>query len=226
MEVRNQDWVKLMGLDTKASRKKHFQYLALTEIRVQSREQKKEKKRLAREKRKQEMEDVEKGSDTYIHHISEKKLKHGSGKMNASQAMLFGNPFVFDFNVGVQREREAKNLLQQLDVCYGVNKQHPEPFHIHFTGIPQTGPLAEEFKWRHTWNAFIDFHNKDIHEVFPMERLVYLTPQSTRYLDYNADDIYVMGALVDLHDQKPYTFAKAKKLRLRTACIPLDKFYR
>lgn len=225
-EMRNLDWVKLLNLDTTSSRMKYFRYRTLTENKELSRRKKKEHKRLAKESTKQDAEDEDKGLNKIVHHIESKFLFKYVGKLNACRSMVFGNPFVFDFNVGEQREREARNLIQQLDACYSANKRHIEPFHMHFTGIPNTGFLADELKWKHTGNAFIDYHEQDIHEVFPKEQLVYLTPQSFTNLDYNPNDIYVMGALVDLIDKKPYTSAKAKKLNLRTACLPLNRFYR
>ena len=216
-----------MKLETVSSRKSYFSYRTLTENKQIAELQKKEEKRLARESRKQETHDDDKDFNKIVYHISSTIIDRKVGKLNACHSMMFGNPFVFDFNVGEQKEREVKNLFTQLDQCYGANKKHIEPFHMHFTGIPNTGPLAEEFKWKHSGTkSFINYHEQDIHEVFPKEQLVYLTPQSYTSLDYNPDDIYVMGALVDLLDTKPYTFAKVKKLKLRSACLPLDRFYR
>ena len=222
--VRNQDWVKLVNLETASSRRTYYKYRTQVEMKQFHKKHKKEVKKLSLESTQQDT-DAER-INTIIAHVSHKKMGRSVGREKACQSMLFGNPFVFDFKVGEQKPREIKHVLTQIDVCYGANKKHIEPFHMHFTGVPLSGPLVEEMKWKKLDRYFIDIHEQDIHKVFPRDKLVYLTPQSYDDLDYNPDNIYVMGALVDIYDTKPYTAAKAKTLKLKTARLPLNKFYR
>ena len=220
--MRNQHWVNLLNLETASSRRTYYKHWTQVEMKQFLRKHKKEVKKRALESTQQ---DTDAKKNSIIAHISYKKAK-SVGRDKACQSMLFGNPFVFDFKVGEQNPREMNNALTQIDICYGANKKHIEPFHMHFTGVPLSGPLVEEMKWKGLDRYFIDIHEQDIHEVFPRDKLVYLTPQSYFDLDYNPDNIYVMGALVASYDTKPYTAAKAKTLKLKTACLPLDKFYR
>ncbi len=64
-------------------------------------------------------------------------------------------------------------------------------------------------------------------DLFPKERLVYLTPDASDMLQtFDCDDVYLIGAIVDTAGtQMPRaTFAKAKQLGIRTAKLPLDKY--
>ena len=48
-------------------------------------------------------------------------------------------------------ERALRSLKQQIVFCYGFNKRHPHPVHIHLSGM---GPLLREqliVKVRHVW---------------------------------------------------------------------------
>lgn len=59
------------------------------------------------------------------------------------------------------------------------------------------------------------------------ERLVYLTPDSQNYLkEFNHNDVYIIGGMVDKGSQKPITLSKAERLGIRTAQLPLEQFVR
>lgn len=49
-----------------------------------------------------------------------------------------------------------------------------------------------------------------------------LTPDSDNEFQYDPHAIYVVGGLVDLGRNEPYTLAKAKRLGIRTARFTLD----
>lgn len=67
--------------------------------------------------------------------------------------------------------------------------------------------------------------DKSFAELFPKEKLVYLTPDSNNELsEFNDEDIYIVGAIVDKSESKPWTLSKAKRLGIRTAKLPLDAF--
>lgn len=72
----------------------------------------------------------------------------------------------------------------------------------------------------------INVHQESYLDLFPKERLVYLTPHCHNDLTtYNPDDIYIIGAMVDKVHNDPISLAKAKKHNLRMARLPLDKYF-
>ena len=61
-------------------------------------------------------------------------------------------------------------------------------------------------------------------QVFPPKQLVYLTPDSPYDLeDYNPDDIFIIGGLVDKVIRKEASFTNARRDRIRTARFPLKQ---
>jgi hypothetical protein len=71
----------------------------------------------------------------------------------------------------------------------------------------------------------MNVHKESYVDIFDKEKLVYLTPHCRNELiDYNHDDIYIVGAMVDKANNEPISLAKAKKLGLRMAKLPLSKF--
>lgn len=58
--------------------------------------------------------------------------------------------------------------------------------------------------------------------LFPNERLVMLTSDSDNVLEYNANDIYIVGGIVDLGRNQQLTLAKAKSQNIRMARLPLE----
>lgn len=62
-------------------------------------------------------------------------------------------------------------------------------------------------------------------DLFPREKIVYLSPHSKKDLiEYDHDAIYIIGGIVDKSDQSPISLAKSKKQGLRTARLPLDQY--
>ena len=60
-------------------------------------------------------------------------------------------------------------------------------------------------------------------ELFSRQELVYLSPDSRNELVYNADDVYVIGGLVDLTFIKNASLGKAKSQKIRHAKLPLER---
>lgn len=71
----------------------------------------------------------------------------------------------------------------------------------------------------------INIHEKCCTEAFPRERLIYLSPYSPYQLDeFNSTDIFVLPAVIDDGQHGQITLAKAKRMGLRTAYLPLSRY--
>ena len=143
---------------------------------------------------------------------------------SAYKPYLNGQPFVIDMDYECNR-REETSSRSQLEDVYGVNSLHPEGFQLHFTSIDK----HKQFYMQHK-NGMLDpyfcyFHEKPFWELFPRERLVYLSPDAPRLRSYNGNDIYVMGGLVDLNNtNERKSYAKAKELGIRVGSFPIGEF--
>lgn len=138
------------------------------------------------------------------------------------------------FDCSFSREatlRENIEAGKQLIYCFGINRSHRSPFILHYCGINFKSEL-----WKSLERGIptirkdplpLQIHKEDVIDIFPKEKLVFLTPESPNILkEYNPDDHYVINAINQRGIKKPLMLAKAKKYNLRTAHLPLESFRR
>ena len=80
-------------------------------------------------------------------------------------------------------------------------------------------------------NQMIDdfqVHNESYLELFQHQRLVYLSPDAKDLIDFNSDDIYIIGGIVKKNlfkrDSNLITYNKAKRDGIRIGRFPIDHF--
>ncbi|NWV59565.1 TM10B methyltransferase, partial [Malurus elegans] len=62
-------------------------------------------------------------------------------------------------------------------------------------------------------------------DLFPLDAIVYLTPDSENVLeDIDPDKVYVLGGLVDESIHKQLTLRRAQEQSLRTARLPIREY--
>ncbi|KAH0503827.1 tRNA methyltransferase 10-like protein B [Microtus ochrogaster] len=100
---------------------------------------------------------------------------------------------------------ELSRLAAQIRRLYGSNKKASRPFWICLTGFSTDSPLYEEcLRMNDGFSAYLlDVTEEDCFSLFPLESLVYLTPDSEQALeDLDQNTVYVIGGLVDESIQK------------------------
>ena len=109
-----------------------------------------------------------------------------------------------------------------------LNKEAKTPFPLYFTGV--SPEIQEWLKTNYvidetSANFPVEITEKHQTELFPKERLVYLSPDSKNDLKkYDDDDIYVIGGIIDKGtDYSPLTLANAKRNQIRHARFPMKK---
>lgn len=159
--------------------------------------------------------------DTAINHFHNTKLV---------RAMQFGQKLIFDCSYDSHMiPREAVNAAKQLMLCFAENRFHDDPFDLHFCNADQSG-ITMKTLYKHiptlTEPSFpLNVHQESFMDLFPKEKLVYLTPHCRNEIqEFNHDDIYIIGAMVDKITSEPLSLAKAKQLGLRMAKLPLDRY--
>lgn len=125
--------------------------------------------------------------------------------------------------------RENKETAKQMAYSFALNRMHREPFLLYFCGIKETSML-----WHNLQKSIptleskplpVRIHSEDVCDVFPHEKLVFLTPDAPNSLkEYNPDDHYIISGLVERGDQIPLSLAKAKKLNIRAARLPMESY--
>ncbi|RWS30929.1 Mitochondrial ribonuclease P protein 1-like protein [Leptotrombidium deliense] len=151
-------------------------------------------------------------------------------------AVLFGQPLVFDFSFESQMNSKClTSMCKQIAYAIGVNRTYDDPFSLWFCNLKQdsetdtrllktVGNLYPKFGVN---KSFINVHNCSYLDSFQKDKLVYLTPDSDEELHaFDSDAVYIIGAYVDqtFGCERRATIEKAKSEGLRTAKLPLDHY--
>ncbi|XP_004678034.1 PREDICTED: tRNA methyltransferase 10 homolog B isoform X2 [Condylura cristata] len=124
-------------------------------------------------------------------------------------------------------KKELSRLAGQIRRLYGSNKKAHRPFWICLTGFTTDSPLYEEcLRMNDGFSSYLlDVTEEDCFSLFPLETLVYLTPDSEHALeDVDLNKVYIIGGLVDESIQKKVTFQKAVAHSVKTARLPIQEY--
>ncbi|KAM8801206.1 tRNA methyltransferase 10 homolog B isoform 2-T2 [Rhynchonycteris naso] len=124
-------------------------------------------------------------------------------------------------------KKELSRLAGQIRRLYGSNKKAGRPFWIYLTGFSADSPLYEEcLRMNDGFSSYLlDITEEDCFSLFPLETLVYLTPDSEDALeDVDVNKVYILGGLVDESIQKKVTFQKAQEHSVMTARLPIQEY--
>jgi len=166
--------------------------------------------------------------NSFLLRIYDSKIDHWNNNKLVS-SMLHEQKLVIDCSYDEHmNHQEASNCAKQLMYCFAENRMHDEPFDLHycnFNSYSTVGKtLAKFIPKMHDDEFPLNTHKQSFTEVFDKDRLVYLTPHCRNELQYSHDDVYIIGAMVDKKNNEPLSLAKAKKLGLRMAQLPLDRY--
>ncbi|KAJ1958983.1 tRNA (guanine(9)-N(1))-methyltransferase [Dispira parvispora] len=122
-------------------------------------------------------------------------------------------------------DKEIISIASQVTRCYSVNRVAEKMVSLMATGF---GGRAKERLERANdakdWKGFA-FEEKSYLDLFPKDRLVYLTADSDNVLETLEDDkIYILGAFVDRNRYKGLTYQKAQEQGIATAQLPIGKY--
>ncbi|NXF82136.1 TM10C methyltransferase, partial [Sclerurus mexicanus] len=217
-----------MECPSKSAKKKYLRFLYLKEL------YKKNDKRKMEEKRERKLEAQEQTSKT--EEISKSPFvclwastMDKAYNWRAAQSMIFGQPLVFDMSFENEMSvREVANTVKQLVLSEGCNRRSVDPFHIHFCNFNDDSLYHKEFlkHYREAWGKLlITVTDQCYTEVFPKDKLIYLTADSPKVMKtFDHDKIYIVGSMVDKSIKTGVSLARAKRLGLETAALPLEKY--
>lgn len=128
------------------------------------------------------------------------------------QAIMFEPKVVFDCGYDSYMNMfETHNCAKQLTIAFATNRSHVNPMCLYFCNMDKEGALMRHVQ-RNMPNALDDdfpafITSQSYLDLFPKEKLVYLTPHCRMDLnEYDADTVYIVGAMVDKVSQDTYVY--------------------
>lgn len=85
---------------------------------------------------------------------------------------------------------------------FSENRNHDDPFDLHFCNLNEDNllekPLHKHIATMYDPSFPLNIHRKSYIDVFPKNKLIYLTPDCREeMLEYDHDAVYIIGAMVD-----------------------------
>ncbi|XP_039957335.1 mitochondrial ribonuclease P protein 1 homolog [Bactrocera tryoni] len=236
--ITDEKWAHILTLPSKSARYKYYSFLWQVEAKKQAKERKKEERAVQVLERKEEMRKEREENQHIIYGLGHTSLflRIYDTTINNFQnnrlirAMQFSPKIVLDCSYDRHMtRREALNAAKQLMLCFAENRAHDDPFDLHYCNVNINSVCTKALN-RYIPTMFntefpMNVHENCFTELFPKENLVYLTPHCRTDLEvYNPDNVYIVGAMVDTVNNEPLSLAKAKRLGLRMARLPLDRY--
>lgn len=141
----------------------------------------------------------------------------------------WGIPLVIDMSLQNNYNlphRRKRSLQTEILNSISQNRQAKTPFQLHITGLDgkQFAGSNSTFSSTLEPEAPALVTAKSHLDMFPHDRLVYLSPDSNvDLMEFNPNDIYVVGGIIDIAESQPLTLSAAKRLKIRHARFPLRR---
>ncbi|XP_039200776.1 tRNA methyltransferase 10 homolog B isoform X2 [Crotalus tigris] len=176
---------------------------------------KKDKRKCERERRKAKHAE-QKGTAPQL---SKRDLK-AIAKDRLLEAKATGPQLCIDMSLtSHMTNKEISRLAAQIRRLYGSNKKAQKPFWLHLTGIVKNSPIYEACLRMNDGfaNYLMDVTAESYLDLFPLDMIVYLTPDSDNVLEeVDLQKVHILGGLVDESIQK--------ERHLQTARLPIQEY--
>lgn len=217
-----------MDCPSKSAKKKYLKYLHLRELHKKNDRRKMDEKRERRLEAQNQVTNTDETKKSSFIYLSSSTMDK-THNWRAAQSMTFGQPLVFDMSYEKEMSiREVINTVKQIVLSESCNRRSVDPFHIHFCNFKDDSLYHREFikHYREAWGKLlITVTDQCYTEIFPKDKLIYLTADSPKVMKtFDHDKIYIVGSMVDKSIKTGVSLARAKRLGLETAALPLEKY--
>lgn len=225
------NWTELLNIGSYSKKVKYLKFLFSLEKKKENRILKKQKnKEKYLQAKPTESQSLEYGlsNNSIFFRLYDQTLNKMQDHRLMS-ALLYSQHIVFDCSYdNYMSEMNKRYCAGQILLSYVHNRIHAAPFHLKLCNFSSdhymSQRLAKLFKASLS-SLPVESTSKSYLELYPKEKLVYLTPHSQEVLQtYNHDDVYIIGAFVDKGNGEKVSLAKAKENKLRMAKLPLDYY--
>ncbi|KAJ1920465.1 tRNA (guanine(9)-N(1))-methyltransferase [Mycoemilia scoparia] len=140
-----------------------------------------------------------------------------------------GVSIIFDMSFDhLMQDNEIVSISKQIEHAYAANKtatRHTDLCITHLDGRLKTR-LDTRITDHKMWlPEYIKFYEEDYLDLFPKDKLVYLTADSPNILStLDMDNIYIVGGLVDKNRYPKLTLDKANKQGISHGQLPIGEY--
>ncbi|KAL4712695.1 hypothetical protein ACJJTC_007992 [Scirpophaga incertulas] len=234
--IKTTQWEHLLQLGSRNQRNNYLLYLWKTEKSKENQKAKKEAKKKEMELMKPE--EIKEYADDLLYGIKHQSLFlrirdqsiNNFDNYKSLQSIQYGQPIIIDCSYEQHMVyRENVNAAKQMTFMFGDNRMHKDPYNIHMCNVNNNGEFMKQLRKNipsidEPWFP-INIHAKSYLDIFPKNKLVYLTPHCREELtEYDHDAIYIIGCMVDKVNNEPLSLAKAKRDGLKMSKLPLDRY--
>ncbi|XP_034830285.1 mitochondrial ribonuclease P protein 1 homolog [Maniola hyperantus] len=234
--IQKDQWKRLLDMSTRNQRTNYLTFLWKLEKKKENLKAKKEARR--KELEESPPEEIREYPDDLLYGIKHQsmflRIRDQSINMfdnyRALQAMIHGQSVIIDCSYEEHMVwRETVNAAKQMTFVFGDNRIHKDPFNLHMCNVDPNGEFMKQLRknipsLEEPWFP-LNIHTKGYLDLFPKQKLVYLTPHCREELTYfDPDAVYIVGCMVDKINNEPLSLAKAKRDGLAMAKLPLDRY--
>lgn len=136
------------------------------------------------------------------------------------------NPIVIDLDFPEIEGRRERFTIQDIKNAINLNLLSPEPSNIHLTSFRNFDQMTDYYNAKSSLLActFCEDHFLDL---FPREKIIYLSSYAPPMLDFDPDAVYVVGGLQTRGlERLKLSHIRAQKYGVKCASFPLMDFVR
>ncbi|KAF5292610.1 hypothetical protein FQA39_LY13943 [Lamprigera yunnana] len=121
--------------------------------------------------------------------------------------------------------KDMGKVIKQILRVYTENRRASAPMQLHLTSF--IGRCKEEMSKHIGYeNWDMHFHGADYLDVFPKEKLVYLSSESDNVIKVlEQDKVYIIGGLVDHNSHKGVCYKKAVDQGIAHGQLPISEYF-
>ncbi|KAL4228469.1 tRNA methyltransferase 10 C [Mactra antiquata] len=197
----------------------YLDYVRKTNNKKAKDKEMKELKRINKIEKEKERDHNKDYFDFSVHIPDRDKKSYNWNKIKAWQSDI---PIVIDLNFEDCSFRELTAADQQISLCLTENTQHLQPLNVHITSVHANKRIS----YKHQSGSLVPatFHEEHFMDIFPRDKLAYLSPDGVPMTKFDPDLIYIIGGLVDRNIRKRLTYSCAKESGIKCYSLPLDRY--
>ncbi|KAK9746002.1 tRNA (Guanine-1)-methyltransferase [Popillia japonica] len=122
-------------------------------------------------------------------------------------------------------DKDMGKVIKQILRIYTENRRSMTPMQLYITNFNGRSKLEmEKHNGYEHWD--INFHSENYLDIFPKEKLVYLTSESDNdIMELSQDKVYIIGGLVDHNAHKGLCYKTALEQGIGHGRLPITEYF-